>query len=478
MFGIKLPFKTKIDNTKKEDEKKFEQPSMQKIEEPETAVLEIENTLNYMSLYNDKFSNVSQLIDTYRLMLTNFEISEAVEEIENAVIVSEENRILEICTDKTEFSPQIKKRIIEEFEEVLRLLDFSNECYNIFRKWFVEGRMYFQKIMNAVHSRGIEKIVQLDNKKTQRMKSKKTGEIFYQYSKDKEKTYIIPNDAISFINSGLLDNTDSYYVSFLHKCIRPLNNLRLIEDSALVYYITRAPQKRVFYLDIMNTPPNKADEKIKELVRKLVKKISYDQTTGRITQENNSFPVNEDFYLATRGGQGGSKIDILPGDTSLLDPNILAYYKKKLYKSLCVPIARINDDNQAHLDFGNSDITAEELKFYKFVQKLRKLLSKLFDDVLKTQLIAKRIITIADWENNKNKLFYKWNDDSYITMIKKQDILMKQINIATDLQPFIGKVFSYEYLRKNVFEQTEADIEQNDKEIENEHKTKKYLDKE
>ena len=474
----KLVFKTKLEP---EDDNKTEQESLEDVTEPDTKVVDIHGMVNYLSLYDEKFKNIEELIDTYRNMASNFEISDALDEIENEAIVIEDDQSITINTDKLEISKSIKDKIENEFNEILYLLNWNSDAFTIFRQWFVEGRLYYQKVISKNKKEGIKKLVKLDSKKIQRFKKKDTEEIYYRYIKDEENKieYAIPKDALTFVPSGIVDSTQSFYISELHKTIRPLNNYRLMMDSALIYYITRAPQKRAFYIDVGQAPPKKAEEIVKKMMQKFAQRISYDSVSGKVVQHRRSIPVNEDYWMATRGDTRSTKIEPIEGDTNLLDPEILAVYRKALYKSLGVPFSRVDEDAGSNIDFGNTgEISRQELKLFKQTQKRRKRFSKLFDDILKTQLIVKGIIKPEEWKEIKKGIYYIWKNDSYITMIKQQDILSKQIEIADALQQYVGKYFSHDYVKKNVFKLSDDDIETYNKQIEEEKNNKMYNNEE
>lgn len=452
-----LPFKTKVST--KIEQKNVEQKDLTPQKEPDTKIIDFSGSINYLSMYDDSnYSDKNQLITTYREMAQNFEVSEAIDEIENEAVVVENDESVSINTDRLDYSDTIKEKIQEEFKEVLQLLHWNTEGSELFRQWFIDGRIYFQKVMDKNPKNGIKKVVKLDPLKVERYKKKDTGEVFYQYKYNENKTYIIPKDGVTYTTSGITDPSHSYYISELHKSMRPLNNHRLIDDSALIYYITRAPQKRAFYIDVGNTPTAKAEEKVRKMMQKLRQRISYDSTTGKVIQQKRSIPVNEDYYFASRGDTRGTRIESIEGDTSLLDPEIMNYYKKKLYKSLGVPFSRIDDDSGSMIDFSNtSEMSRQELKFTKQTNKRRKRFSKTFDDILKTQLIAKKIISNDDWNKIRHSIVYVWKSDSYVAMTKQQDILTKQIEIATEIQPYIGLYFPHEYVVREVFKINEED---------------------
>lgn len=469
-----LPFKTKV--SIEAEEKNVEQKDLTSQKEPETKIIDFSGSVNYLSMYDDSnYSDKNQLVNTYREMAQNFEISEAIDEIENEAVVVENDESVSINTDRLDYSESIKEKINEEFKTILELLRWNTNGHEIFRQWYIDGRIYFQKVMYKNPKNGIQKIVNLDTLKIDRYKKKDTGEIFYQYKYNEDKTYIIPQDGITYVTSGITDPSRNYYISELHKSMRPLNNHRLIDDSALIYYITRAPQKRAFYIDVGNTPTAKAEEKVRKMMQKLRQRISYDSTTGKIVQQKRSIPVNEDYYFAARGDTRGTRIESIEGDTSLLDPEIMNYYKKKLYKSLGVPFARVDDESGSTINFGDSsEMSRQELKFTKQTNKRRKRFSRVFDDLLKTQLIAKKIITLNEWDKLKHSIVYVWKSDSYVAMTKQQDILAKQIEIANEIEPYIGKYFSHDYVRKEIFKQNEEIIEIQDKEIEEEKNNPLY----
>lgn len=477
MFNIKMPWKTDIDD---EDEKvKTEQKPLNPENEPETKIVDGGSSYDYISLYNTEFTSAKELILTYRNMASNFEIGEAIDEIENDAVVVEDDESISINTDRTKLSEVIQKKIRVEFDIILKLLDWDSMGSRLFRRWYVDSRLYQQKVMYANPKLGLEKIILLDPLKITRIKDKKTKEVYFQYVYNKEETYLFPEDGITYTTSSLTDPSHSFWISELHKSIRPLNNLRLIEDSALIYYITRAPSKRAFYIDVGNTSSKKAEEKVKQIMQKFRQRVSYDSTTGSMTHQKRSIPVNEDYYLATRGDTRGTKIEPIAGDTNLLDPEMLSYFKKKLYKSMGVPYARVDDDTSGTtIDYSSNETTSQELKFAKQTQKRRKRFSSMFDDLLKTQLIAKKIISIDDWQKIKQEIYYVWKNDSYYSMLKQQEILSKQIELAENIDAFVGKYFSNEYVRKVIFSQSDDDIKREDEEIKSEKTDERYQVKE
>lgn len=471
MLEIKLPWRTKLNTN---ENQKTEQEKLKPDKEPDTQLIDLQGAVNYY-LYEENFTDLDELIRTYREMATNFEINEALDEIQNEAIVFDDAECVSLNLDKVNksvLSESIKEKIQEEFINILNLLHWEFNAGKYFRNWFIDGRIYFQKVMNANPRNGIEEIIHLESLKIKRMKDKKTGDIWYQYDIKRDKndnTYLIPKDGVTYVPSGLVDPTGSFYISELHRSIRPLNNLRLMEDSALIYYLTRAPQKRAFYIDGGSLSPSKGEEKLKKIMQKFTQRISYDSTTGKVLTQKRSIPVNEDYWLLTRGDTRGTKIETLQGDTNLLNIDVLNYYKKKLYKSLAVPFSRIDDENNSMVEFGNyGELSRQEVKFFKATQDRRRRFSNVFSDLLKTQIIAKKIIDVNDWKKIKNFIEYNWKNDSFFTMLKKMEVLEKQIDTANSIESFVGKYFSEDYVRKEIFNQSDKDIEIQNKQIENE----------
>jgi len=461
-------------------------------EEPEAIEIE-ENNLTWGMNFDYSVKNIQHLVLLYRSATQNFEIDDAIEEIVNEAIVTDEGDILTINTDELDFSDAIKKKIKEEFEGILRMMEFKKKAQEYFRKWYVDGRIFFQNVVNEKKEKeGITKLVNLSPLDIIRVKQvdpkdeKKRKNIFLyrendEYVQKKRHTihkwsddygYEVPEELITFIPSGLTDPHGDYYISHLHKALKPLNQLRLLEDSAVIYRISRAPERRVFYIDVGKLPKTKAEEYVKKLMNKFKNKISYDATTGKLTQSKDVMTMLEDFYLPTTSDQKGTKVDVLQGGQQLGEIDDIIYFKKKLYKSLKVPTSRIDDDAAPTVDFGRAgEITRQELKFTKFVRRLRSKFSELFLDILKKQLIMKGIINKNEWAKIKDDIEFVWASDSYFTELKENEILKERLSVIEEMQDHIGKYFSNDWIRKRVLRFDDDEIESMQKEIDEETKS-------
>jgi len=456
-----------------------------------------ENNISWDYSFDVVFKNIKQLIRTYREVSLTFEVSLAVDEIINEAVVYDENDVINVNLDKTEFSDNIKKKIINEFEYVVSLLDFNNIGDEYFRKWYVDGRIYFQNVVDLKNpGKGLLKInllSPLDIFRYKDVKSKKSFYIwklddsdackrnrlggYYGKNTDNQVIFKVPEQLITYAPSGLTNEDEEFFISYLHKSIKPLNQLTLIEDSAVIYRLTRAPERRVFYIDVGKLPKKKAEAYVQKLINKFKNKISYDSTTGKTNQSKNTMTMLEDFYIPRTSTQKGTEIDTISNGALVDKIEDILYFKKKLYKSLNVPTARIDQDEKAVVNLGNSgEITREELKFSKFVKKLQSKFGYVFLDCLKKQLILKKIININEWNDNYQKIILNWETDSYFDSLKDEEILNGRIEIADSLNEYIGKYFSHEYVQKQIFKMTDEDIEHQNELIEKEKTDPKYKD--
>lgn len=468
-------------------------------EDPEGIEME-ENNLTWGMSFDFQIKNIQELVKLYRHSTQHFEIDDAIEEIVNEAIVTEEGPIVELISDASKLSDNIKKKVKEEFEGVTSMLNFQSDAQDIFRKWYIDGRLFYQNVIDENKQKeGIKKLVQLsplditrvkqvkiDPKATttEKKETKKTVFLYREnddYRNKKRHTiykwsddygYEVPENLVTYVPSGLTDPSGDYYISNLHKALKPLNQLRLLEDAAVIYRITRAPERRVFYIDVGKLPKTKAEEYVRKLMNKFKNKISYDAKTGQMTQRKDVMTMLEDFYLPTTSDQRGTKVETLQGGSQLGEIDDIIYFKKKLYKSLKVPVARIDEDSSPTVDFGRSgEITRQELKFTKFVKRLRHRFSFLLLDVLKKQCIMKGIMTADDWRIFAQQITLKWASDSYFSELKENEILNGRIELASDIQDYIGKYFSNKFVKKNIFRQTDEDMDVMQKEIDDELKT-------
>lgn len=451
------------------------------------------NLVQEYGLSNDVFKDEASLINKYREMSLQPEIDSAIDDIVNeAVVYNEREQPVRLWLEDAKLSPKIIKMINNEFEEILSVLRFKDNSYDMFRKFYIDGRLYYHKIIDPKNPKeGIKEIRYIDPRKIRKVKNvqvrrdEKTGTDIYV---DKEEFFIynptgiatsdaaseaalkIHKDSICYVTSGISDSRNKMVLGYLHKAIRPLNQLRIQEDSVVIYKLVRAPERRVFYIDVGNTPKQKAEQYVRDMMAKFKNKITYDSTTGDLKDERRFMSMLEDFWLPRREGGKSTEIQTIGGNmagfTDMTDVN---YFLEKLYKSLNVPFSRFATDNAFNMG-RSSEITRDEIKFSKFVSRIRSKFTVLFDDLLRTQLALKKIMTTEEWDNIKSNIFYDFIQDNHFAELKNMELLQNRINIAQDMDPFVGKYFSREYVRRNVLNQSDEDLakidEQMDKEIE------------
>ena len=433
--------------------------------------------------------NELDLIRRYRDIAQQPECDSAIEDIANEAIVSDErDKSVSLSLDQLDVSPAIKQKMRDEFNEVLHLLDFSAKGHDIFRRWYVDGRIYYHKIIDKKSPRkGIKELRYIDPRKIKKVreqrkeKDPKTGldlvkniEDFYLYndkgldqSQGTTSGIRITSDSITYCPSGLVDMHRGTVLSYLNKAIKPVNQLRMIEDALVIYRISRAPERRIFYIDVGNLPKVKAEAYLKDVMNRYRNKLVYDARTGEIRDDRNHMSMLEDFWLPRREGGRGTEITTLPGGSNLGEIDDITYFQKKLYRSLNVPISRLESESQ--FSIGRSDnITRDELKFTKFVQKLRKKFSVLFLDVLKTQLILKGVIAAEEWETFKEHIQFDYMQDGHFTELKNAELLQNRIDMLGQIESYVGTYFSKEYVRKNVLRMTDDEIEEIENQIKDE----------
>jgi hypothetical protein len=448
----------------------------------------------YFGQYLDMEVNAKNdvdLIKRYREIAQHPECDMAVEDIINEVIVSDErDTSVSLSLDKLAISDNIKLKIRDEFEEVMRLLNFDEKGHDIFRRWYVDGRIYFHKVIDPKSPRkGLTELRYIDPRKIKKVRevSKKrdpkgkgveiietTAEWFVYNEKGIQPSgsnagLQISADSICYVTSGVVDQTRNMVMGHLHKAIKPTNQLRMIEDAVVIYRIVRAPERRIFYVDVGNLPKVKAESYLRDVMARYRNKLVYDASTGEIRDDRKHMSMLEDFWLPRREGAKGTEVTTLPGGSNLGEISDIEYFQKKLYQSLNVPISRM--ESESGFNMGRAaEITRDELKFTKFVQRLRKRFSQVFSDVLKTQLVLKGIITIEDWANIKEHIQYTFLKDGYFAELKNAEILRERIGLANDVSPYVGKYYSVEYVRKNILQQTDEDIFEIDSQIADEIK--------
>jgi hypothetical protein len=435
-----------------------------------------------------KAKNEGELVTKYRQMALQPECDSAVQDVVNeAIVVTEDSGPVEIVLDKLDYPENIKKKIHEEFEAIVKLLDFNNNAYDLFRKWYVDGRLYHHIVIDEKNPRqGIKDLRYIDPRKIRKIKEAlkekdaRTGATvfkgmneYYLYnaggvnSSNQAQGVKIAKDSISYCHSGLLDERNSMIYSYLHKAIKPLNQLRMLEDAVVIYRLARAPERRVFYIDVGNLPKMKAEQYMRDMMVKHKNKLIYDASTGEVRDDRKFMTMLEDFWLPRREGGRGTEITTLPGGQSLGEMDDVDYFRRKLYKSLNVPITRMDAENQFNLGRA-SEITRDELKFNKFVMRLRNRFSILFSDLLEIQLALKGVITRGEWKEMKQDIYYDFQEDNHFTELKDTEIMQGRLQILGEVDNFVGKYFSEDWIRKNVLRMTEEEIKDEQKQIDKE----------
>jgi|TARA_B100000035_G_scaffold169182_1_gene144351 hypothetical protein len=443
-----------------------------------------------------KIKDEADLIRRYREVAIQPECDQAIEDIVNEAIVSDEiEPPVRINLDRVKtFSLDLKKKIQNEFDEVLRLLEFEEKGHDIFRRWYVDGRMFYHKVIDPTKPKnGIKELRYIDPRKIKKIREikKKDGKMkmpgdapdpmeykeYYVYNEKGVGGSMntggirIHPDAISFCPSGLVDQQKNVILSHLHKAIKPVNQLRMIEDSLVIYRISRAPERRIFKIDVGNLPKIKAEQYLKDVMNRYRNKLVYDASTGEIRDDRNYMSMLEDFWLPTREGGRGTDITTLPGGSNLGEIEDIRYFQKKLYQALNVPYSRMDSEAQGGLQLGKAtEVSRDEIKFTKYIGRLRKKFIHLFSDTLKTQVILKGIVSEDDWNNISDFIKYDFMQDGYFSEMKEQEIRGSRLQQAQDLfqNQMVGKVFSMDYVLKNVLRMTDLEIERQREQIKQE----------
>ena len=425
------------------------------------------------------------LIHRYRDIAQQSECDTAIEDIINEGIVANERDIsVQIVLDNIPYSSKIKKTITDEFDEVLRLLKFDEKGHDLFRRWYVDGRIYFHKIIDQkTPRRGITELRYIDATKIKKVrkvekekdlktgvdKIKKVNEFFLYNEKGLGSTGAnqgiqIHPDAITYVPSGVIDGNSGRVLSYLHKAIKPVNQLRMVEDSLVIYRISRAPERRIFYIDVGNLPKVKAEQYLKDVMNRYRNKLVYDASTGEIRDDRNHMSMLEDFWLPRREGGRGTEITTLPGGQNLGEIDDIVYFQRKLFRSLNVPISRLEAESQFTLG-RSTEITRDELKFTKFVQRIRKKFVPLFTDILKTQLMLKGVISPDDWPSIQEHIQYDFLADGHFSELKEAELLNDRINTLNQIEAYVGTFFSKQWVQRNVLRLTDIEIEEMQKQI-------------
>jgi len=442
--------------------------------------------------FDGQIRNEYELITRYREMVLQPECDSAVDDVVNETICGNFDDVpVQVELSNLKQSEKIKKLIREEFDEILRLLDFENRSYEIFRRWYVDGRLFYHKVIDPDNPKGglielryvdprkIRKVTEYEQKRAEEMRGTdintqltQKAASYYLYNpkglrNSTNQGMKIAPDSITYCHSGIQDLNKNMVLSHLHKAIKAVNQLRMIEDSLVIYRLSRAPERRIFYIDVGNLPKNKAEQYLREVMGRYRNKLVYDANTGEIKDDKKFMSMLEDFWLPRREGGRGTEISTLPGGQNLGELEDVKYFQKKLYKSLNVPNSRLETETTFNIGRA-AEITRDEVKFQKFVARLRKRFSELFVDLLKTQLVLKGIISIEEWEEYKEHIQFDYVADNYFSELKDIEIRNERMNEVNQMDPYVGKYFSLEYVRRQVLKQTDQEIREIDKQIERE----------
>lgn len=451
-------------------------------------------TGQYVDIEGSAYSETG-LINRYREMSQQPEAESAIDDITNEAIVTDQGvEPVKINVDNVKYSDNIKKKIIEEFDRVLKHLGFTYNGYDIFRQWYIDGRLYyFIDIDVDAPEKGIKKLTRVDPRKIRKVVEiqKKQDEKGLGYIESELEFFVynekgisdipttqtagkkIAPDSIVYVTSGLRTGRNEQVLSYLHKAIKPLNQLRMLEDAVVIYRISRAPERRIFYIDVGNLPKMKAEQYLRDIMVKYKNKLTYDVNTGEVRDDRRHMSMLEDYWIPRREGGRGTEISTLPAGQNLGELEDINYFQRKLYKSLNVPATRLENDNSFTMGRA-TEITRDELKFNRFITRLRNRFSHLFDSLLEKQLLLKGIISPEDWQDIRNNIHYEFEQDTYFKEGKEVELLRERLGILRDISEYAGQYFSQKWIQQNILRMKEVDIEEMQNEIEKERKEGKY----
>ena len=454
--------------------------------------------------------NEYELIRRYRDMALHPEVDSAVDEIVNEFVVSDNNdSCVDINLENLDVGAGVKRKVRDEFDYIKRLMNFDNRAHEIVRSWYIDGRIFYHKVVDLDNPKqGITELRYVDAMKMRKVRQKlgKMGTNmdpnisraikgsalehewgnYIDYYLYNPRGYLrggamgpvgdmsnsqgikMAVDSIAFCSSGLQDLNKRMHLSFMHKAIKSLNQLRMIEDALVIYRLSRAPERRIFYIDVGNLPKVKAEQYLRDVMARYRNKLVYDASTGEIRDDKKHMSMLEDFWLPRREGGRGTEITTLPAGQNLGELKDVEYFKKKLYNSLNLPPSRLTDDNKGFNLGKTTEVLRDELKFTKFIGRLRKRFGELFHDILKTQLILKGVISPEDWDEMKEHIQYDFLFDNHFNELKEKELMTQRIQLATQMDVFVGKYYSIEYIRKHILEQSEKEFKEIDKQMQKE----------
>ena len=492
LFGFTLG-KKDIVQVEKPEQASFSLPT-ETIDDGAVTITQNAHYGTYVDL-EGSIRNELELITRYREMSNHPECDMAIDEIVNEAITHDtDGKVMDINLDNLKQPESIKKKIIEEFNNIQKMLNFSNLADDLFKRWYIDGRIYYHVIVNDnAPKEGIQELRYIDPRKIRKVReiqkdrdSKTGAQIiksiaeYYIYNDRGAATQsftastnqglrIAPESIIN-VNSGLMDAKNTFVISYLHKAIKALNQLRMIEDAVVIYRLSRAPERRIFYIDVGNLPKGKAEQYMRSIMTQYRNKLVYDANTGEIRDERKHLSMLEDFWLPRREGGKGTEITTLPAGQNLGQMEDVQYFQKKLLQSLNVPISRLDPQQGAGImGIGKTtEVTRDEVKFNKFINRLRNKFSRIFDDALRVQLALKGICTTEEWDEFKEAIYYDYKKDNNFVEMREAELIRERVLTATQLDPFIGKYYSSKWVKKNVLRMTDEEIEEMEKEIEEE----------
>lgn len=446
---------------------------------------------------NPDIQNKAQMINAYRGLMGYPEVDNAVSEIIDEAIVNEQGKdVVTLDLSKTKFSESIQKKITEEFQNVVNIIDFDNRGAKYFRDWYVDSRIYFHKIMNQDAKGGIKELRQLDPRNMELIRESLVETVdgtkifrgyreFFLYSAPRNgyayngsmyahnEKVKIPRSAVVYAHSGEEDGNGNI-IGYLHRAIKPANQLRLLEDAMVIYRITRAPERRVFYIDVGMMGGSKATQYVNNVAQGLKNRVVYDAKTGTVKNQQNNLSMTEDYWLMRRDGKAVTEVSTLPGGANFSDMDDIKWFNRKLYEALRVPLSRMPRDDGGMQIGGGGEITRDEMFFGRFIRNLQMLFSPVLSDPLKTNLIAKKIITEDEWNQNVSRISFIFQQDSYYSELKDIEILERRLNLMAQTENITGKYVSHKYVMKEVLRMSDEDIAEQEKEIEEEANVERF----
>ena len=430
--------------------------------------------------------NENDLIRRYRQISQYSDCDSAVEDIVNeAITANNDESPVDIVLDDVDLSDNIKKAIREEFNQVMRLYKFNEKGHDMFRSWYIDGRLYYHILLDPTNiKKGIVELRQIDPRKVRKIKNvkKERNDKGVEVVKSVEEYYIYNDkginentsqgvklslDSVVFVPSGLVDSNTGMMLGHLHKAIKPVNQLKMIEDALVIYRVSRAPERRVFYVDVGNLPKMKAEQYVNDIMNKFRNKVVYDATTGEIRDDRKHLSMMEDFWMPRREGGKGTEITTLPGGQGLGQIEDIQYFQTKLFQALNVPISRLQPQQGFSLGRAN-EITRDEIKFNKFIERIRRKFSHVFSETLKIQLVAKGIIRLEEWDDIVQDIRFDFQEDNHFAEMRDSEILMNRVQTLQNVEQYVGKYYSQEYVRRFILRQSEDEIKDIDAQIQDE----------